>query len=1064
MTAWGPSAPSHGIWEWCADSLLNPGPAIGGPSRPSHTTSMLTSLFHRSPRLHVGGLRLAGLALLIATATAASAQTGTITGLVADGVTDEPIPGATVRLEGTTLGASTDADGEYVLSRVPAGQYTLAVSFVGYRTYRTDVTVDAGETLVENVVIEVDRTGLDEVVVTGQGSGIESRRLSTTVETISSRDIAEIPAGQLEDILQANLPNSQIRFSSGQPGTATLFRSRGVSSANQATTPVIYIDGVRVDNLNTASSLGIATGGAQSSAVADIPIENIERIEFVKGGAATTLYGSDAGNGVLQIFTKKGVSGRSTFLVETELGFNEATRDFLRFEETGDILYETGAVTGYRISGNGGAQGLTYSFSGRALSDDGFRPRNETTRFDVRSSLNAVLNPVLTYTGSFGYVSNEFQRDFNANAGFSRFTDLEGGSFGVLSDSVTTYIDSLQTDIRTFVGLSNMQTDVQRFQTSQQLQFNLLPTLTAKVVGGVDYRVSDEQQVISNEYLIAGGFAPEGTSDQGSIVRSQRRLFSLTLDANVSHMAEVGPFSFLTNVGGQIFRTDDDQTAITATEVTEGSLTINNSADQTAVDFIQEVANYGVYLAENIGFRNNLFLDLGGRLDGNSAFGEDVGTVFYPRIGLAYTLSEEDFFQRVIPSALLSLKLRANYGEAGNFPTPFAQVRTLAVNPFLGVPTFTFGATGDPDLRPERIKTVEVGGDIGLANDRLLVEATYYDAVTEDALFTAPFAPSTGQANQLRNIGEVRNRGVEVSTTAYLIETRDLSVRLTGSVNTLDNEVVSNGGTPEFNAGGFLFLGSFVDEGQPVGYLRGNRPVFADDGTIAVATEETVLGETTVPAGGLLVENLASLGSPIPSVFGNLGLTARYRGFTFLINSDYQLGAQGVNVDEVLRYFGETARVAALIGDDRARLRAGFIAGDPDVLAEIAALDSEAIRITEGSVPARSVTLSALQVPGYNLFNLAGAWVEDTDFLKVRQISVSYDVPTALVDRVGGGLIRGFKVQASVSNPFNFATSNFDPEVTGANAAVQNGVNVGGFGFGTESPPRRYLLILGARF
>ncbi|MGB3544178.1 TonB-dependent receptor domain-containing protein [Rubrivirga sp.] len=1004
------------------------------------------------------------LAALVGLAAAPSAQTGTLTGLVTDNVTDDPIPAATVRLEGTILGVSTDVEGRYTIPRVEPGEYTLAVSFVGYRTYRTAVTVEPGETTVEDVEVEVDRTGLDEVIVTGQGRGVEARRLSTTVESISARDIAEIPAAQIEDILQANLPNSQVRFSSGQPGTATLFRSRGVTSANQSTTPVIYIDGVRVDNLNTGAALGLGTGGAQSSALADIPIENIDRIEFVKGGAASTLYGSDAGNGVLQIFTKKGVSGGSTLLLETQLGFNTATRDFLRFQETADILFESGAVTGYRLSGNGGAQGLTYSFSGRALADDGFRPRNENRRFDLRSSLSAVINPTVTYTGTFGYGSNAFQRDYNANANFSQFQNLEAGGFGQLSDLSRSDIDSIRSNVRSIVDLSNVTTDVRRFQTSQQLQFNLLPSLFARVVGGIDYRVNEDQQVVTNEYQIAGGFAPAGTSDQGSISRFQRRSFGLTLDANVSHSAEIGAFSFLTNVGGQLFRSDDDQTQITTTDVTEGSLTINNSADQTAIDQILEVANYGVYVAENVGFRNTLFFDIGLRLDGNSAFGEDVGTVLYPRIGVAYTPSEEAFFQRIVPSSLLSLKLRANYGEAGNFPTPFAQVRTLAVNPFLGVPTFTFGAAGDSELRPERISTTEFGADIGLANNRIMVEASYYDAVTNDALFNAPFAPSTGQANQLRNIGEVRNRGFEISTSAQLVETQNLSVRLSGSFNTLENEVVSNGGTPEFNVGGFTFLGTFVDEGQPVGYLRGNRPVFADDGSIGVASEATTLGDTEISAGGLLVENLAALGSPVPSAFGNLSLSARYRGLTFLVSSDYQLGAQGVNTDEVLRYFGETNRVAALIGDDGARLRQGFIDGDPEILAEIAALDGQAIELTQGLVPARSVTLSALGVPGYNFFNLAGAWVEDTDFLKIRQISASYEVPSSVVGRLASGLVEGLRIQAAVTNPFNFATSNFDPEITGANANSQNGVNVGGFGFGTESPARRFLLTLGARF
>ncbi len=282
--------------------------------------------------------------------------------------------------------------------------------------------------------LRADAVGLDEVVVTGGGAGIEARRLTTTVESITPQQIAEIPAIRLEDILQANLANSQVRLSSGQPGTASLLRSRGVISANASTTPVIYVDGVRVDNLNTAAALDLATGGAQSSALADIPVENIERIEFLKGGAATTLYGSDAANGVIQIFTKRGIPGRSTLEFETQVGAVEGTRDFLRFQETADVLFRTGLYQSYRVGGSGGASGLTYSFSGRAVSDDGFRYGNENRRYDLRTSLSGQVTPITRYTGSFAYTNTAFTRDFNANFSNGSFGNLESGAFGYLPD------------------------------------------------------------------------------------------------------------------------------------------------------------------------------------------------------------------------------------------------------------------------------------------------------------------------------------------------------------------------------------------------------------------------------------------------------------------------------------------------------------------------------------------------------------------------------------------------------------------------------------------------------
>ncbi len=594
-----------------------------------------------------------------------------------------------------------------------------------------------------------------------------------------------------------------------------------------------------------------------------------------------------------------------------------------------------------------------------------------------------------------------------------------------------------------------------------------------QATGGLDYRVAETEQILTNAYLIKGGFAAPGATDEGSIALSERRSLGLTLEANVTHTAETAvggvPLSVVTIAGSQVFRTEDDQLQTFASQVTEGSGTINNAGDVTSTGFTLDVANYGVYLQENVGVADRLFLELGGRLDGNSAFGEDVGLVFYPKAGAAYTLSDEPFFARAVPTSVVSnVKLRASYGAAGNFPTPFVNVRTIGVFPFGSLPAYTFDQPGNPDLRPETVYTLDAGVDLGLSDNRIALEATYYHARTVDALFSAPFAPSTGQNNQLRNLGEIVNHGFEFSANAYVLDSRALTVRLNGSLNTLTNEVTDNGETAEFNVGGFQFLGSFVDEGKPVGYFRGNRPVFADDGSIAVAETETVLGETTIPVGDLLIERIADLGSPLPDLFGTLGMNVRFRDFTLVVSADYQGGAQGVNTDDVLRYFGETGRITDEIpAAERASLRAGYLSDDAAVrdvaLARIAEIEQTAIQLTDGNVPARSLVLSALGVPGYSYTNLAGAWVEPTDYLKVRQISLGYRVPARLL----GGIARSARVQAAVLNPFNVATSNFDPEITGANGTsgtpglgVQNALNVGGFGYGTESPPRQYLVTL----
>ncbi|NJO02217.1 MAG: TonB-dependent receptor plug domain-containing protein [Bacteroidia bacterium] len=177
------------------------------------------------------------------------------------------------------------------------------------------------------------------------------------------------------------------------------------------------MDGIRVDNQNNYNTLSLNLSGnrgqgASSSAIADIPLENIERIEFINGGAATTLYGSDAANGVIQIITKKGGAARSSVTLETQLGFEEGTRDFLRFHRTADLFYQTGLFQKYSIGVNGGDDRFGYSFSGSAFRTTGtwVDDQNEDRRYDLRTSFSAQLNKLLRYEASFGFVNQEFSR------------------------------------------------------------------------------------------------------------------------------------------------------------------------------------------------------------------------------------------------------------------------------------------------------------------------------------------------------------------------------------------------------------------------------------------------------------------------------------------------------------------------------------------------------------------------------------------------------------------------------------------------------------------------------
>lgn len=916
------------------------------------------------------------------------AQSRTVKGTV-KGPGGEPIPGASVIEKGTKNGTATDASGSYSIT-VAGPKSILVISSLGFATQEREV----GSNTTIDVFMKESNEQLDEVVVTGQGVGVSRKRISTTVSSIDSKELKKSPAMQLDQLIQSKLPNAQIKLSSGQPGTASIIRSRGPVSANTNTTPVIMIDGVRVDNLNSNPSLGLNTGGAQSSAIADIPMEDIDRIEYIPGGAATTLYGADAANGVLQIFTKRGKAGRSNVYFETQLGQMRGTTDFLRWKETADLVFEPGFVQNYRLGFSGGTDAFNYSFSGSIYQDDGFNAVNQQTRRNFRTTVASRVSNRLRYSASLAYSNSEFTRDYNANTSYSRFGNIEGGSYGNVGDSNQTYLDNLKQQLQDEADVTAITERINRFNVANNFTYDVSDKVVVSFDFGLDSRNSKQQELGTNALQIVKGSYPDGTTDQGYIDVSTRNFLVLSANLNTAYRERVGDFDFITTVGGQMFRQNDYQTLISATGVPDGSESVNNSADQSVQDFYNTVTSYGLYIAENVGWKDKFFLDLGLRFDGNTAFGDEIGLIPLIKVGGSYVISDEAFFKNNISKDVVHLmKFRANYGEATIFPTPFANDLTFALNPYNGLQSFAFDNPGNSELQSEIAKTTEVGVDIGLFK-RLTLGFTYYRTLTEGALFTPPQAPSTGQSAQEKNVGEIENTGFEIALGVNILNSEKHNMNARFSYNYNQNNVLSTGGAPEFVVGGFTFLGSWVNEGQPLGYLRGAKVV--SDGN-----------------GGYEVERNAYLGTTFSPTFGTFGIDYTWNNkLSVFLNGDYQFGGQGVNVDDVLRYFGGV--------------------NDEDRFPQ-----------------------EVLDAGITSFFDLAGYWVEDANYIKVRTVGVEYNFGSLLDSR-----IKNLRVGFTLQNAFNWVSSSFDPDVTGSGIRTQGGFAGGGFAFGTESAPRIYLATL----
>ncbi|ASZ11847.1 TonB-dependent receptor [Chitinophaga pendula] len=969
---------------------------------------VLRELFKAFP-VHIR--QVSGQYVLIQADAAGVQQQVQITGTVTDRLTREALPGVSVSIKGSSSGASTDVEGRFSL-RFPAQQesVTLVIYFLGFK--RQEVVVSREHASGLHISLEADRLGLDEVVVTGQGVNTTKRRLSTNVVSIGARDIEDAPNGRLDQLLQSRLPNAQIRLTGGQAGATSIMRSRGVISAYKNSTPIIYVDGVRMDNLNTVAALGGgSTQGAAISSISDIPMDNIEKIEFINGGAATTLYGSDAANGVIQIFTRKGGADKTSVTAETQMGIETPTADFLHFKRTKELLMQDGFYQRHHVGINGGRDNFGYSFSGNYMNTSGTQLYNQNSnrKIDFSTGFRAGLGSKVTYESSFSFVNNKYKRNRNGNqGGYTGLWFTESGASAITGPKFNPDLDALSdaefAKMKAYVNEAERLQDnnilINRFQTSQSFKYEPIKHLVFKATGGVDYRVQENQVITTNKYLSFTTGNP--VKDQGSITNADRKYLGITLELNGQYEFKAGDFSFVSTAGTQYFRTEDHQSAYNGSNIRDGARLISDATTKTGEEALVQAVNYGVYVQENIGYKNKLFLDLGLRGDGNPAFGNNIGIQYYPKAGIAYVPNDERWFQAISP-VVSSAKLRGSIGLAGNLPFPFYNLRTIAFQGFNNEQAAFFGIPGNAGLGPEKTRTVEGGLDLGFLKDRLLLTASYYQAVTNQALFSVPPTPSSGQSQpQQYNIGMILNRGWEFSVVGIPLETKDYSLRLNASVNTLYNTVKDAAGIPPFNLNGFSArtIQTVVQEGNPVGFLRGNYGVFGPDGTLQSTLAQQNLGTT------------------IPTLFGSMGLNFRYRHFNLFANADYQQGAYANSFDAQFRFnYGAS---------------------------------NEGIPQAEIDKNKRT-----------NWLNFTNKFVQRTDFIKVRVIGMSYTLQPALFRKV----IKSATVSLSAINPLNFASSDFDPEATiSGSAQGQGGATTGGISYATYSAPRQFLGTIRLNF
>jgi TonB-linked SusC/RagA family outer membrane protein len=945
--------------------------------------------------------RLGGaVVLLVCTATLAAAQaTGSIRGRVTDAGSQRPLGSAQVQVAGSALGALSNANGEYSIVNVPEGTHSLTIRRLGYARVTRSVTVTAGSETRVDVEVSSAPASLDAVVVTGTAGEVEKRTLGNAITQLDVADLkTKTNVTNVTEVLQSKSPGVSILPGSGTTGTSGEIRIRGASSLS-GYKPVVYIDGIRYNieslgNFNPTGS-GIAASSSQVTSGLDMISPNdIESIEVIKGPAAATLYGADAAGGVIQIITKKGTRGqqRAQWSAKVERGAdkwaldpapNLTTCDAAKIAartpkgepawpgcqgvDVNTVLSQnplmqdptairTGDLSRYSLSLRGGGDKYSFYLAGDRDEDQGVFHNSYNKRNAGRANFTVQPSSNTDFAFTMSYIQNHLRLpvgDESANALALSATRGRPGSCGAIE------VTCWSTITPALANAYDNQTNTERLTIGGTMNYRPFGWFRNRLTTGLDV-TSAVAQLLS---LPGSADSPSGLSAQ-----KLPRTHIYSLDYVGSAEGAVRPnLISTTSVGAQVVARRDETVSASGVGLGAPDVTLINSATQlTASNTYSENNSVGYFGQEQLGWNNRLFLIGAVRIDNNSSFGDQVKVIAYPKASLSWVLSEEPSMKRFFDYLHTdNFKFRTAWGQAGRAPAPFSQIQTYTVDRVAtgggDAVAIRTSAYGNPDLKPERGTETELGFDAGLFQDRAAVEFTYYSKRMNDMLITQSVPPSSGfPTTRYMNLGVVTNKGIELGiTVSPVIRPRfTWDSRLTASTNR--NRLVSFGDTTSRQ----------TISGQPYGAVQENRVGYPLGGYWSGAAKRNADGSPALIGGAVDTTAARYIGSSVPTrelgfsntftFFKNWRVYALldYKGGQYLFNQRHRNQCQAANSN------------CAEVNDPRALFPA--TASDSLMAKELIVLRSR-----------------------------PDPFIEPADFIKLRDLSLTYTLPQSLLARIG---------------------------------------------------------------
>jgi TonB-linked SusC/RagA family outer membrane protein len=977
--------------------------------------------------------------LALALPSAALAQAGTVTGSVTEASNGRPLANVTVQVANTQIRALTNAEGEYRLTGVPAGSRLVNANRIGFSPSSRTIAVTAGGTATANFALSTAALALEGLVVSASGTEQRRRELGNSVATIQPDSQNLAPITNISELIQGRAAGVAVLQSAGTTGTGARIRIRGSNSLSLKNDPLMIVDGIRVNNSTESSNIDLA--GQDFSRFNDLNPEEIESIEILKGPAASALYGTAAANGVIQITTKRGRAGKTRWSAYSELGSIKDVTDYPgNYRQYGTVgaantvncnvirqaahvcvptvlhsfsplevhsPFRTGSQRNLGLTVSGGNDRTQYYISGETQNQDGIYKNNFLDQINLRTNLSAQLRSNLDVSVKTGYVHNKVEIPYNDNAveGF-----VSAGVLGDWVDDENLGYYAYHRDKR--YDLHNGQ-KVERFISSATARFTPFSWLTLNGTGGMDIMNRGDYQYVE-PYIFTDDEDPDKAVGSRFEYNALVRLFT----GNVSAVATHNLMSSLvstTTIGTNYNRDALHRADAGGYGLLAGTNSLNSVSSRFSVgEANSDVRTLGTYASEQLAFHDRIYFTGAVRGDKNSAFGHDLGWIWYPALSSSWVVGDEDWFPKT--NVLSSLRLRASYGQSGLTPG-FRTARqyfspTAATVGGGSEPAITVGGAGNADLKPERSREFEFGADLGILNGRLGLELTHYDKLSRDALVSRNLPPSLGSSSsQTVNLGQVANKGWETTLNAKILTLPQLAWDATATYSTNSNKLVTlgEGVTPiVFGIGGDSQRHT---EGYPLGGYWGVKILGYSD-----ANGDGLIAPTEIQLG----DSATFLGTPFPTHESSL-------------NTNLTL----------FRWM----RVSALVDHK----------GGQKLLNDTEEFRCEVFLICRGIQDASAPLGEQARAVAARQYGSIAGFVEDASFTKLREVSVQLSAPTHFSQRFGLSNVALTLSGRNLKTWTNY--SGFDPEM---NSGGQ--LNFSTFDFLGQPPVRHYVARIDVSF